>query len=61
MKEAIKYDDTLLVEAFVEGEEITVPILGEEILTPVSIKPKNSFYDFEAKYIRNEKKMGKFC
>ena len=54
MKEAIKYDDTLLVEAFVEGEEITVPILGEEILTPVSIKPKNSFYDFEAKYIRND-------
>ena len=54
MKEAIKYDDILLVEAFVEGEEITVPILGEEILTPVSIKPKNSFYDFEAKYIRND-------
>ena len=54
MKEAIKYDDILLVEAFVEGEEITVPILGEEALTPITIKPKNLFYDFEAKYLRKD-------
>jgi D-alanine-D-alanine ligase len=54
MKEAIKYDDILIVEAFVEGEEITVPILGEEALTPVTIKPKNLFYDFEAKYLRED-------
>ena len=52
MKEAIKYDDIIIVEAFVEGDEITVPILGEEILTPITIKPKNLFYDFEAKYLR---------
>ena len=54
MKEAIKYDDILLVEAFVEGEEITVPILGEKALTPISIKSKNLFYDFEAKYLRKD-------
>jgi len=54
MKKAIKYDDILIVEAFVEGEEITVPILGEEILTPITIKPKNLFYDFEAKYLRED-------
>ena len=54
MKEAIKYDDILLVEAFVEGEEITVPILGEEALTPITIIPKNLFYDFEAKYLRRD-------
>jgi len=54
MKEAIKYDDILMVEAFVEGEEITVPILGEETLTPITIKPKNLFYDFEAKYLRKD-------
>ena len=54
MKEAIKYDDILIVEAFVEGEEITVPILGEEALTPITIKPKNLFYDFEAKYLRED-------
>ena len=54
MKEAIKYDDILIVEAFVEGDEITVPILGEEILTPITIKPKNLFYDFEAKYLSED-------
>ena len=54
MKEAIQFDDTILVEAFIEGEEITVPIIGKEVLTPVSIKSKNSFYDFEAKYVRDD-------
>ena len=54
MKEAIKYDDILIVEAFVEGDEITVPILGNEILTPITIKPKNLFYDFEAKYLSED-------
>ena len=54
MKEAIKYDDILMVEAFVEGEEITVPILGKEALTPITVKPKNLFYDFEAKYLRKD-------
>ncbi len=54
MKKAIEYDDILIVEAFVEGDEITVPILGEEILTPITIRPKNLFYDFEAKYLRED-------
>ena len=54
MKKAIEYDDILIVEAFVDGDEITVPILGEEILTPITIRPKNLFYDFEAKYLRED-------
>ena len=54
MKEAIKYDDIILVEAYVEGEELTVPILDEKALTPITIKPKNAFYDFEAKYLRED-------
>ena len=37
MKEAIKYDDILIVEAFVDGDEITVPVLGEEILRRIKI------------------------
>ena len=54
MKKAIKYDDIIVVEAFVEGEEITVPIIGKEVFTPITIRPKNSFYDFEAKYLRED-------
>ena len=54
MKEALKYDDILIVEAFVKGEEITVPILEGKSLIPLTIKPNNRFYDFEAKYLRND-------
>ena len=54
MKKALEYDDLLIVEAFVEGQEITVPILSEKILPPISIKSKNDFYDFDAKYLRGD-------
>ena len=50
MKEALKFDDTLLVEAFVPGRELTVSILGEKALHPIHIKPSGSFYDFDSKY-----------
>ena len=54
MKEALNYDDLIIVEAFIEGQEVTVPILGERTLTPVCIEPKNEFYDFHAKYVRDD-------
>ena len=54
MKKALKYDETLLIEAFIDGEEIAVPILENRALTPITIKPKGNFYDFEAKYLSNE-------
>ena len=54
MQKAINYDDTLIIEAFIEGEEITVPILGERALAAITIKPNRDFYDFEAKYLSNE-------
>ncbi len=56
MKEALNYDDLIIVEAFIEGQEVTVPILGERTLTPVCIEPKNEFYDFHAKYERDDTK-----
>lgn len=47
--------DDLLVEEFVQGVEVTVPVLGnnegELIALPViEIVPKNAFYDYESKY-----------
>ncbi len=50
MKEATKYDMNLLVEAFVPGKELTVSILGDEVLHPIQIKPSGEFYDYQAKY-----------
>lgn len=54
MKIASKFDKDVLIEAFVEGEEITVSILGSRPLTPITIKPFNQFYDYEAKYLSNK-------
>jgi len=45
-----KYTDEVLVEAFVNGRELTVGILGDQALPIVEIKPKQDFYNFENKY-----------
>jgi D-alanine-D-alanine ligase len=47
--------DTLLVEEFVAGIEVTVPVLGNGrhdllALPVIEIVPKNEFYDYESKY-----------
>ncbi|RDW19092.1 D-alanine--D-alanine ligase [Oceanobacillus arenosus] len=51
---AIESDDTVLVEEFIKGKELTVPVLGEigheEALPIIEIIPKNAFYDYESKY-----------
>ncbi len=50
LEEAYKYGDTVLVEEFIEGREITVGILGDEPLPVVEIIPETGFYDYRAKY-----------
>ena len=56
---AAKADPLVIAEAFVGGGEYTVGILGDDLngyhaLPIVRIVPKNEFYDFEAKYLRND-------
>jgi len=43
-----------LVERFVKGPELTVGLLEEVALAPIRIVPKVEFFDFEAKYKRND-------
>lgn len=54
LKKAGKSDELILVEEFIKGTELTVPILGkvgeEEALPIIEIIPKNDLYDYEAKY-----------
>ncbi|MCX7879608.1 MAG: D-alanine--D-alanine ligase [Ignavibacteria bacterium] len=45
-----EYSDTIIVEEYIEGQEITVGILGDEPLPVIEIIPKSGFYDFEHKY-----------
>lgn len=48
---ALKFDDTVLIEEWLSGEEFSVPVLGGEVLPAVKIVPEGDFYDYEAKYI----------
>jgi len=47
---AFAYDDSVLVEEWVQGMEISVPVLDGEALPPVEIAPTSGRYDFESKY-----------
>lgn len=47
---ALSYDDEILIEEYIPGEDITVGILDDEPLPVVHIKPKAKFYSFQAKY-----------
>ena len=45
-----KFDDEVMIERFVRGQELTVGVLGDQPLPPVEIRPKKGIYDYEAKY-----------
>ncbi|HQN64029.1 MAG TPA: D-alanine--D-alanine ligase [Methylophilus sp.] len=47
-------DPLVIAERFVGGGEYTVGILGNRALPIVRIVPKNEFYDYEAKYLRDD-------
>lgn len=48
--EAFTWDTEVMIEKFIKGEEITCPILGDEMFPVVAIKPNAEFFDFTAKY-----------
>ncbi|WOH35826.1 D-alanine--D-alanine ligase [Thalassotalea fonticola] len=47
---AFKYDQQILVEAWLSGAEFTVAILGDEALPAISMVTPHEFYDYQAKY-----------
>lgn len=47
---AARYDDEVMVEAYVGGPEYTVGILGDAALPVVEIRPKHELFDYECKY-----------
>src|SRR3954462_3312627 len=48
---AARYPGDLLVESLIEGDELTVAVLGREALPSIRIVPKGAFYDYHAKYV----------
>jgi D-alanine-D-alanine ligase len=56
--EAARHDDLVLAEKAMLGGEYTVPVLGEgdaiRALPAIRIVPATEFYDYEAKYFRDD-------
>ena len=44
----------VLLEEYVRGREIQVAVLNGEALGEVEVRPATEFYDYEAKYLRND-------
>ncbi len=47
---AFRYEDEVLVEEFITGREFSVGILGDTVLPPIEIIPREGFYDYAHKY-----------
>jgi D-alanine-D-alanine ligase len=52
IERALRFDDELLVERYISGQEISVAILGDRALGAVEIAPRDGFYDYGNKYTR---------
>jgi D-alanine-D-alanine ligase len=47
---ALKYDDEIIIEEYIKGEEITCSILNGEVLPVISINPKLGIFNYSSKY-----------
>jgi D-alanine-D-alanine ligase len=44
------FDDSVMVERYIAGRELTVAVIGDRALGVTEIEPADGFYDYEAKY-----------
>ena len=47
---AATYSGKVMVEAFLPGAELTVPVIAGEALPVIEIRPSHALYDYECKY-----------
>ena len=52
--EARAVDPIVFAEAFISGPEYTVGVLQNQALPSIRIQPATEFYDYQAKYFRND-------
>ncbi|GLX68800.1 D-alanine--D-alanine ligase [Paenibacillus glycanilyticus] len=48
--EALKWDNSVMIEQFVGGDEITCAVLNGKLLPIVSIQANSDFFDYDSKY-----------
>ena len=50
IEDARKFDEEILIEEYVAGNELTVSIIDNQAYSPLEIIPNSDYYDFDAKY-----------
>lgn len=53
IEQAFQYDDEVLLEKFIDGQQLTASVIGNEnpdVLPLIEITSVNEFYDYESKY-----------
>lgn len=50
ISEALRWGDVFLIEQFIAGRELTVPVIDGEAFPAVEIIPSRPWYDYAAKY-----------
>ncbi|MEY4593027.1 MAG: hypothetical protein RIR18_1922 [Pseudomonadota bacterium] len=53
-EESVQHDDLVMAEKAIAGGEYTVAVVGDEALPIIKIEPATEFYDYEAKYLRDD-------
>lgn len=54
LKEALKYDNYILVEKYIPGKEVAIPLWKGKALSSIEIKPHEGFYDYTNKYTKGK-------
>ena len=52
LADALRFDTEVLVEQLIKGRELTVGVLGDQVLPIVEIRPLDGFYDYTNKYTK---------
>jgi len=50
VRDALKYDSEVMIEEYIKGDEISVPVIDGKLYPVLAIKPQGEFFDITAKY-----------
>ena len=53
VEEGLKWDTVVMIEEFIDGNEITCPVFDNKLFPVIAIKPKSDFFDYTQKYSEN--------
>ena len=54
VREALKFDSEVMIETYIDGDEITIPMIDGKIYPILAIEPQGEMFDFKSKYEKVE-------